>query len=216
MYAGLMADRGRRQWTSRGGALAAIGVLHGVLLLVAVLWPAVRSIEPPALVAVSLLSVQPNARPVEIPAQVVRLETPAVAVPLPLFEVEAPVTESLTDVQVVDTRIAEPVRQVLEASPHATHQPVEVSRVEYVRPPVPRYPPAARRSLQQGVVQLRVLVGEDGRARDIELLRSSGHTLLDEAARQCVREALFRPYLLNGVARAVLVVVPIEFTLRRT
>jgi periplasmic protein TonB len=81
---------------------------------------------------------------------------------------------------------------------------------------VPHYPPAARHSLQQGVVQLRVLVGEDGRARDIELLRSSGHTLLDEAARQCVREALFRPYLLNGVARAVLVVVPIEFTLRRT
>jgi periplasmic protein TonB len=215
MYAGSMAAQRQGYWVSRSGALAAIAVLHGFLLLLALWMPVMRPDAPPLLIAVSLQSVQMSTTPIERPSQVVRLEAPAIAVPPPEFVVEVQDDQSLADVQAVEARPPERVPRAMESPPLAVQQPVEVSRVEYLRPPVPRYPPVARRAQHEGVVQLRVLVGEDGRSREMELIRSSGHPLLDDAARQCVGEALFRPYLLNGVPRAVLVVVPIEFTLRR-
>jgi protein TonB len=48
------------------------------------------------------------------------------------------------------------------------------------------------------------------------VLRSSGHTRLDDAAIEAVRAALFRPYVAEGRARAAYVRVPVEFALRRS
>ena len=61
---------------------------------------------------------------------------------------------------------------------------------------------------------VRVLVDEDGRARETRVVRSSGHARLDEVARTAVMRALFRPYVENGVVRPSIVTVPIEFALR--
>jgi periplasmic protein TonB len=88
-----------------------------------------------------------------------------------------------------------------------------VSAVRYLQPPVLRYPLQAKRLRQQGIVQLRVLVGTDGRAKEIEIAATSGHESLDNAARESVARALFKPYLEGGRPRAVSVVVPIEFAL---
>ena len=75
------------------------------------------------------------------------------------------------------------------------------------------YPRAAIRRHAQGTVVLHVLVGTDGVAQRIELTRSSGHRELDDAARDAVRRARFRPVLQDGVAVPAWGLVPIEFRL---
>lgn len=53
-----------------------------------------------------------------------------------------------------------------------------------------RYPPAARRLGQEGVVTLRIELGADGELRNAEVHDSSGFPLLDQAAARLVREAI--------------------------
>ena len=77
------------------------------------------------------------------------------------------------------------------------------------------YPRAAIRRRAQGTVLLHVLVGTDGVAQRIEVSRSSGHRDLDDAAREAVRRARFRPVLKNGAAVSAWGLVPIEFSLSR-
>ena len=61
---------------------------------------------------------------------------------------------------------------------------------------------------------LRVLVDPVGRPAQIQVERSSGYVRLDDAARDAVRKAMFRPHEVNGVAQAAQVLIPIEFTRR--
>ena len=93
--------------------------------------------------------------------------------------------------------------------------PKLVSAVEYVREPVPRYPPQSRRLREQGLVVLRVVIDEQGAASSIEIEMSSGHARLDDAAREAVLRAAFRPYVEDGAPRRALVLIPIEFALNR-
>jgi protein TonB len=111
--------------------------------------------------------------------------------------------------------ISAPQRR-MEAAPIADRSiPKLVSAVEYVREPSPRYPPQSRRLGEQGVVVLRVVIDELGRACNIEIESSSGHERLDRAAREAVASAAFRPYLEDGAPRRALVFIPIEFHLNR-
>jgi len=89
--------------------------------------------------------------------------------------------------------------------------PRVVSGVEYVRAPQPVYPSLSRRMGEQGVVTLRVLVNEQGRAEQANVQQSSGFSSLDEAGRQAAMRALFKPYLEDGKAIPVYVIVPINF-----
>ncbi|MDY6947918.1 MAG: energy transducer TonB [Pseudomonadota bacterium] len=93
--------------------------------------------------------------------------------------------------------------------------PKLVSTVEYVREPAPRYPPQSRRLREQGLVVLRVVIDEQGEASSIEIETSSGHARLDDAARDAVLRAAFRPYVEDGAPRRALVLIPIEFALNR-
>lgn len=87
------------------------------------------------------------------------------------------------------------------------------SGVEYLQPPRPDYPAAARRMGEEGKAVLRVLVNDKGRAERIELQKSSGSPRLDEAAKQAVLRALFKPYMEDGKPVAVYAIVPITFQL---
>jgi protein TonB len=89
-----------------------------------------------------------------------------------------------------------------------------VSEADYLRRPAPHYPPLAQRQRQYGTVLLRVVVGTDGHPVQVRVERSSGYTLLDRAAEEAVRQALFRPFVLDGVPHTAEVVVPLEFLLR--
>jgi TonB family protein len=46
------------------------------------------------------------------------------------------------------------------------------------------------------------------------VFRSSGHPRLDQAAKEAVALALFKPYVSGGIARAAIAMIPIEFSLR--
>ncbi|GIK97292.1 MAG: hypothetical protein BroJett029_15010 [Alphaproteobacteria bacterium] len=79
--------------------------------------------------------------------------------------------------------------------------------------PPPVYPRQARRLGQEGQVLLRVEVSADGRARAVHVSVSSGHPLLDTAARDAVARWRFHPAQQGGVAVEGTVDVPVLFRL---
>jgi periplasmic protein TonB len=215
MYRNLKAGR-RRGWRiSRAVVLAGIAVLHAGALALA-LWPRITppQIEPrQAMISVTLA---PEPRPVRAPSP---LAEPLEVVRIPIL-VPPEFTVNISDDRppptlAVAVEETAPVAAVAAATADTSAPPEWVSRVEYVRRPVQCYPSAALRARLEGSAHLRVLVDEEGRPQRVELSRSSGHAMLDAAAIQCVRAARFKPYVHNGVARAALVVVPIDFTLQR-
>jgi protein TonB len=95
-------------------------------------------------------------------------------------------------------------------------QPKTVSiGVEYLHKPEPVYPPVAQRMGEEGRVTLRVLVNENGRPTQVDVQKSSGSPRLDEAARQAVLRAMFKPHIEDGKATAVYAIVPIDFKLNQ-
>ncbi len=110
---------------------------------------------------------------------------------------------------------APPAVAVKEAviQPQPETPPTISSGVEYIRPPQPSYPASAKRRGEQGQVVFRVLISEQGQVEKLEIQKSSGFLNLDEAGRQAVSKAAFKPYVMQGKAIAVYVIVPISFKL---
>jgi protein TonB len=77
----------------------------------------------------------------------------------------------------------------------------------------PDYPPSSRRLGIEGTVRVRVLVGADGRPREVTVKQGIGDAALDEAALLAVRRWRFEPARRNGEPVAATVVVPIQFRL---
>ena len=131
---------------------------------------------------------------------------------------EAPVFDLPPIVEPSERAITVPVRAVVAAlaSTEDRSIPKLISTVEYLREPVPRYPPQSRKLREQGLVMLRVMIDEKGVACSIEVESSSGHARLDHAAREAVSRAAFRPYVEDGAPRRAMVLIPIEFSLSRS
>ena len=84
----------------------------------------------------------------------------------------------------------------------------------YRSTPAPDYPIASKRRHEEGVVQLVVTIGPDGRPTHVSLFRSSGHPVLDQAAIDKVRgEWTFEPERASGVPVASQAIVPVRWTL---
>jgi protein TonB len=83
----------------------------------------------------------------------------------------------------------------------------------YLSNPAPAYPPLSRRMGEQGRVDLRVFVGEDGSAMRVEIQKGSGHARLDQAAVDAVKRWKFVPARRGSDAVAAWVLVPISFSL---
>ncbi|MHB8411337.1 MAG: energy transducer TonB [Candidatus Acidiferrales bacterium] len=75
----------------------------------------------------------------------------------------------------------------------------------------PRYPQLAVSAGISGTVQLRAIIGRDGRVRSVEVL--SGSPLLTHAAVAAVRRWRYRPTLLNGDAVEVQTLITVRFVL---
>lgn len=190
---------------------AAIVAVHAVGLYVAVTFvPQIQHTVAQAPLVVSFVS-QPQAAP--------PLQLPQVAVVTPqllMLQPELPVLEIPTDTAPAARAITIPTPgPALPAQQQDRSAPKLVSAVEYVREPSPRYPPQSRRLREQGLVVLRVVIDERGAASSIEIETSSGHARLDDAARDAVLRAAFRPYVEDGEPRRALVLIPIEFALNR-
>jgi protein TonB len=207
---------GRSNRASRTTTIAVIAAGHAAIILVGMYarGPA-REEEPIAPIAVSLLTEQQA----ETPAPTLR--PPEVVLPevqVPLVEIDIPLDAPPPPITVLAR--AEPPSPPLPPPPsppapalHAS-EPVMATSVEYVRPPVLVYPPAAKQARASGTVHLRAVVEADGRVREVKVDRSSGHASLDKAATEAMRAALFKPYMHNGMARAAVVIVPMDFGLK--
>jgi protein TonB len=116
---------------------------------------------------------------------------------------------------------AEPVAPPVAAppAPPAPQAPAEpktiTSGIEYIQAPQLDYPPISRRMGEEGKAILRILVNDKGRAERIQVHKSSGSARLDEAARQAVSHALFKPFVENGRPVAAYTFVDITFQLDR-
>lgn len=87
-----------------------------------------------------------------------------------------------------------------------------VSRPRAIYDPDPEYSEEARRAKYQGTVLLWVIVGPDGRPRDIRVQRSLGMGL-DEKAIEAVRQWKFEPSMKEGHPVAVQVNIEVSFRL---
>lgn len=84
------------------------------------------------------------------------------------------------------------------AQPQTMSAPKPVSHVDcHIAPP--DYPEAARRRGETGTAVVRFVVGVDGRVESAQLLRSSGHARLDDAALDALKGSTCRPSLDAGV-----------------
>jgi protein TonB len=84
----------------------------------------------------------------------------------------------------------------------------------YLKNPRPGYPGIARREGWEGTALVRVQVGENGRPRAVQLQRSSGREVLDNAATDAVKKWTFAPATQGGKPVAGWVTVPIVFQLQ--
>ena len=84
----------------------------------------------------------------------------------------------------------------------------------YLHNPKPHYPSIARSRHWEGLVLLRVHVTPDGHCGSLNVARSSGHDVLDDAAASAVRNWQFVPGKRGDTPIASWVTVPIEFSLR--
>ena len=86
------------------------------------------------------------------------------------------------------------------------------SALQVLQSPPPPYPPQALQQQQQGEVLLRVSIDASGKVSTVEIERSSGHRLLDQAARrQVLRHWRFAPAQRDGQAIEAQGLVPINF-----
>jgi protein TonB len=187
--------------SQRGGVWLVIAAVHVVAIYAFANWSPVHVLFDSAPIEASILDTPApasEAPPPPVP-QLVRAETPVVEPPVITLNIEQP-PDAIT-VAVSET-----------PSAPAPSAPRVVAEVAYVEAPQPKYPAESRRSGEEGLVVLRVLINELGRAAQIDIERSSGHARLDNAARLAVQRALFRPYVENGVPRMALAMIPIEFS----
>ncbi len=84
---------------------------------------------------------------------------------------------------------------------------------DYMRNPRPPYPREAREKAWQGTTQLRVEVLADGTAGKVEVAKSSGQSVLDQASVDTVRRWKFSPARSGDIPIRSTVEIPIVFRL---
>ena len=91
-----------------------------------------------------------------------------------------------------------------------TRGPSVDERLEQIRARIQAalvYPPLARRLELTGITWLRFSIDSQGTAREVELARSSGHRILDQAARRTLDRAGRLPWIYGRIE------VPVRFAL---
>ncbi|MEJ2655770.1 MAG: energy transducer TonB [Desulfobacterales bacterium] len=91
---------------------------------------------------------------------------------------------------------------------------IREARPIYRSNPSPEYPRIARIRGYQGIVLLDVLVNDDGEVDDVKIFRTSGHPILDRAAKSSVKQWLFEPGMIGDKKVGMWVRVPIRFELK--
>jgi protein TonB len=208
----------------RSASLAAVVALHALAAAALLSYaPARSALIAVAPIMVDLITPPRVERKPEPPVEIVppkpkpkpiAKELPKPPEPLPV--VTAPV-ETPSPVVVAPPEPPPPPPVALAAPEPAPAPAAEVTppifNAAYLDNPQPRYPPLSRRIGEQGRVLLRVLVTPAGSAQEIEVRASSGHSRLDDAAREAVRQWKFVPAKRGDQPVAAWVLIPVSFRL---
>lgn len=143
----------------------------------------------------------------------------------PTAAAQRTVAPSLNPRPVVDSQPGDELAPTIDPVPDVdageeavdlTPRPAASSHLQPISAPSPSYPREAIRDGLTGTVELEILVGTDGKPLEVRVVRSSGHRLLDLAARRVVMtQWLFHPAIRDGRQVQALGRVPIAFTLER-
>jgi protein TonB len=134
------------------------------------------------------------------PMEAVMIETPQQTKPVepikpqleePTLDIAEPDVVPIPEVEV-------PVDATSTAAITAATEAVESTELTVTNRTAPAYPPASRRNGEEGVVTFRVLVDESGHPMQVNVLKSSGFSRLDEAAQQAIRRWVFAPAVRNS------------------
>jgi protein TonB len=111
--------------------------------------------------------------------------------------------------------IVKPPEPVANTAPKPVlAKPSRISVIEMGRPihrVEPLYPALARQMRIAGVVELRGVIGTDGRIHELKVL--SGHPMLVRAAVDAVSQWIYAPTILNGQAVEVAAPITVNFKL---
>ncbi|MGD8979490.1 MAG: energy transducer TonB [candidate division WOR-3 bacterium] len=138
------------------------------------------------------------------------LERPKVAV-----EAESEVAEEELVETIAATEFQEDLIRTMPTGPDIEIVPyykVEV-KPKPVYSPGPRYPDLARRAGIEGQTVVKALVDIDGSIMDVQILKSSGNQMLDEAALAAARKWKFTPAKQRDKFVRVYVSIPVNFRL---
>ena len=204
----------------RIAAMSAAIALNAAALL-AIMRPMVARLpDAPAITqAIRLIDhpVEPRPLPAPPPIDLKPIPVPRHATPTVVKHVESPppVAQAVpTDEGTAAATPEAPVVTAPVAPPTVQGPPVEAT-LAYIAAPAPAYPKIAISSHMQGTVTLRVLVDEAGKPVDVVIESSSGHALLDKAARdQVLARWRFQPAQQNGQPVRAWARIPVTFDLK--
>lgn len=158
--------------------------------------PPQRRPTPPLAAPVTPRSVAPAQTPRPIAEAATTLTPTPAPAPQPATATSAPSAPAAPSPAPVEETITEPS-----------------ASAAYLRNPAPEYPPYAQRQGWEGKVLLRVHVLASGRPDSVEVHKSSGRRLLDEAALTAVKGWTFAPARKGKIPIDGWASVPIEFSL---
>lgn len=193
--------------------------LHAGLALLLLIPPVAmqlrKAVESESIIVTLPSSPLPVVREPDLPVPPIRIKKVAPAPPRPQITITAPIADPLppqpaarTDSIAPPSDVPAPPTQGGGAAADAA--PSALAYGTQTRIP---YPKTALHNRVEGTVVLRVLVGEDGGVKDIQIDRSSGSRDLDRAAREAVMMWKFKPGMRGGVPYSGWARVPINFTL---
>lgn len=189
-----------------------------------------REVERPRevrVVKIADLGVPPSLTQRDVSAAAVvaaNVAPPSIGVPDPVPDFQAPnlsiatqeeMAISLSPTDLTDFGGSDSLVVDLSGERDASPSPDEF--VAYEDPPVlisiapPVYPEMARAAQAEGVVFVRVLVGKDGKVKDAFVRQ--GITMLNEAAVDAAKRAVFKPALSQHHPVEVWVEIPLRFSL---
>ena len=107
-----------------------------------------------------------------------------------------------------DTRAGEPAKELTFAEVDTEPKIIADSRVQ------PAYPESARSAGVSGPVVLELVIDEDGKVRDLKVVKSpNGDAALARAAEEAVKQWRYEPATVDGQAVAVLAKITVKFRL---
>jgi periplasmic protein TonB len=149
----------------------------------------------------TVLAIVPETPDKPEPVEISKLETNApLTMPEPDFKPPIFETDDRTPIAVKagPEVIIGPVTKVVE-------QAVKIARIapKLIPGEKPPYPPREVRERNEGVTGLGLCIDARGRVTSAELVKSSGHAGLDDAALKWVKGARFKPGAIDGAAQAM-------------